>query len=87
MRDESHRFANGLNQRLRSKDIFFSILESVEGIGRKRAAAIMKAYESIDSIAAADPAQMAERCRISEDAARAVRAVAALHLEDKQRLK
>ena len=87
VRDESHRFATGLNQRLRSKDLFFSILESVEGIGPKRAAAIMKVYESISNIAAADPALMAERCRISEAAARAVRAVAKLHLEDKQCIK
>jgi excinuclease ABC subunit C len=84
VRDECHRFATGLNQRLRSKDLFFPILESVEGIGPKRAAAIMKAYESIDNIAAADLQEMAERCRISENAARAVRAVAKLALEDRQ---
>ena len=85
VRDESHRFATGLNQRLRSKDLFFPVLESVEGIGPKRAAAIMKAYESIANIAAAQPAEMAERCRISENAARAVRAVAKLALEDRAR--
>ena len=78
VRDECHRFATGLNQRLRSKDLFFSILESVEGIGPKRAASIMKAYESIDNIAKAEPKEMSERCRISEEAARAVRAVAKL---------
>jgi excinuclease ABC subunit C len=82
VRDESHRFAANFNQRLRSKDLFFPILESVEGIGPKRAAAIMKAYESIESIAAAEPAEMAELCRISEEAARAVRAVAKLNLKD-----
>ncbi|MDR1869554.1 MAG: excinuclease ABC subunit UvrC [Treponema sp.] len=86
VRDESHRFATGLNQRLRSKDLFFPVLESVEGIGPKRAAAIMKAYESIANIAAAQPAEMAERCRISENAARAVRAVAKLALEDRARI-
>ncbi|MDR2479915.1 MAG: excinuclease ABC subunit UvrC, partial [Treponema sp.] len=42
VRDETHRFATGFNQRLRSKDLFFPVLESVEGIGPKRAAAIMK---------------------------------------------
>ena len=84
VRDESHRFATGLNRRLRSKDLFFSILESVEGIGSKRAAVIMKAYGSISNIAAANPVQIAERCRISEGSARAVRAVARLHLEDRR---
>jgi excinuclease ABC subunit C len=78
VRDECHRFATGFNQRLRSKELFFPILESVEGVGPKRAAAIMKAYESISNIAAADIKEMAERCRISENTARAVRAVAKL---------
>ena len=84
VRDECHRFATGLNQRLRSKDLFFSTLESVEGIGPKRAAAIIKAYESTANIAAADPLEIAERCRISEGAARAVRAAAKLALEDRE---
>jgi excinuclease ABC subunit C len=84
VRDETHRFATGLNQRLRSKDLFFPVLESVEGIGAKRAAAIMKAYENIANIAAADPAEMAERCRISEPAAKAVRAAAKLALQDRE---
>jgi excinuclease ABC subunit C len=84
VRDECHRFATGLNQKLRSKDLFFPILESVEGIGPKRAAAIMKEYESILNIASSDPAQMAERCGISEGAARAVRAVAKLTIEERR---
>jgi excinuclease ABC subunit C len=78
VRDECHRFATGFNQRLRSKDLFFPILESVEGVGPKRAAAIMKEYESIANIAAAEPSEIAERCQISENTARAVRAVARL---------
>ncbi|MDR0443333.1 MAG: excinuclease ABC subunit UvrC [Treponema sp.] len=84
VRDECHRFATGFNQRLRSKDLFFPVLESVEGIGPKRAAAIMKAYESIANIAAANPQEIAERCKISEASARAVRACAKLALEDRQ---
>ncbi|MDR0455966.1 MAG: excinuclease ABC subunit UvrC [Treponema sp.] len=83
VRDETHRFATGLNQRLRSKDLFFPALESVEGIGKRRAAAIMKAYENIENIAAADPAELAERCRIGQSAAKAVRAAARLALEDR----
>ncbi|MCL2196386.1 MAG: excinuclease ABC subunit UvrC [Treponema sp.] len=86
VRDECHRFATGLNQKLRSKDLFFPILESVEGIGPKRAAQIMKAYESIVNIAAAEPAEMAEKCKISEASARAVRAVAKLSLEDYEKV-
>jgi len=84
VRDETHRFATGLNQRLRSKDLFFPVLESVEGIGKHRAAAIMKAYENVENIAAADPAELAERCRIGQSAAKAVRAAARLALEDRE---
>jgi excinuclease ABC subunit C len=84
VRDETHRFATGLNQRLRSKDLFFPVLESVEGIGKHRAAAIMKAYENVENIAAADPAELAERCRIGQAAAKAVRAAARLALEDRE---
>ena len=86
VRDETHRFATNFNQRLRSKDLYFPSLESVEGIGRHRAAAIMKAYQNIEAIAGADPAEIAERCRISQAAARAVRAAATLALEDRRAL-
>ncbi len=85
VRDECHRFANGFNQRLRSKDLFFPILESVEGIGAKRAATIMKEYETIENIAAADILEMTERCKLSEASARAVRACAKLALEERKR--
>jgi excinuclease ABC subunit C len=84
VRDECHRFATGLNKKLRSKDLFFPVLESVEGIGPKRAAAIMRSYETLENIAAASLPEMAERCKISEDAARAVRAVAKLAFEEKK---
>jgi excinuclease ABC subunit C len=84
VRDETHRFATGLNQRLRSKDLFFPALESVEGIGKQRAATIMKSYETIENIAASDPAELAERCRISRTAAQAVRAAAQSALKDRK---
>ncbi|MCL2601434.1 MAG: excinuclease ABC subunit UvrC [Treponema sp.] len=83
VRDETHRFATGLNQRLRSTSLSLPALESVEGIGPKRAAALMQAYGELEKIAAADPLEIAETCRISESAARAVRAAAALAAEDK----
>ncbi|MDR2742947.1 MAG: excinuclease ABC subunit UvrC [Treponema sp.] len=87
VRDETHRFATSLNQRLRSKDLTFPALESVEGIGPKRAAALMKAYGSLEAVAAAAPEELAGRCRLSEAAARAVRAAARLALEDREATK
>jgi excinuclease ABC subunit C len=82
VRDETHRFATSLNQRLRSKDLLFPVLESVEGIGPARARAIMAAYGDLRAVAAAGPEELAERCRISAAAARAVRAAVKLALED-----
>jgi excinuclease ABC subunit C len=83
VRDETHRFATGFNQKLRSKDIGFSILECVEGIGPKRAAALMKDWGSLGKIADADPEELAEKSRISKASAKAVRAAVKLALEDK----
>ncbi|MCL2609992.1 MAG: excinuclease ABC subunit UvrC [Treponema sp.] len=83
VRDETHRFATGLNQRLRSGDLFLPALESVRGIGKKRAAEILRAYGGIAEIAGADPAGLAEKCRIPEDVAAAVRTAARLALEDR----
>ena len=83
VRDETHRFATGLNQRLRSKDLYFPIIESVEGIGPKRAAAIMKAYQNLENLAAAEPEDIAGNCVISLDSAKAVRSAVKLALEDK----
>jgi excinuclease ABC subunit C len=84
IRDETHRFATGLNQKLRSKDLYFPTLESIDGIGSRRAAVIMKAYGSVEKIAEADPAEIAECCRISQASAGAVRAAARLALEDRK---
>jgi excinuclease ABC subunit C len=42
----------------------------------------MKAYGDLPAIAAADPEEMAERCKLSSAAAKAVRAAALLALED-----
>ena len=44
----------------------------------------MKAYESLANIAAAEPDEIAERCRLGRDTARAVRAVAKLALEERK---
>jgi len=82
IRDEAHRFATGLNQRLRSGDLYLHILESVEGIGPKRAAAIIKIYGNMEKIASAEPEDIAEKCRVSAAAAKAVRAAVRLALED-----
>jgi excinuclease ABC subunit C len=83
VRDETHRFATAFNQKLRSRDLSLSALESVEGIGPARAAAIMKAFGSLEQIAAAAPADIQDRGRVGASAARAVLAAAKLAVEDR----
>jgi excinuclease ABC subunit C len=83
VRDETHRFATGFNQKLRSSDLLFSALESVEGIGARRAAAIMEAFATLEAVAAAAPETIAEKCGLGGNTARAVRAAAKLALEDR----
>ncbi|MDR2073600.1 MAG: excinuclease ABC subunit UvrC [Spirochaetaceae bacterium] len=82
VRDETHRFATSLNQILRSKDLRMETLESVEGIGVKRAAVLIRHYLSIGGIAAAEPADIARVCGCGQAAARAVRAAARLAGQD-----
>jgi len=82
IRDETHRFATGLNQRLRSGDLYFPVLESIEGIGPKRAAAIMKAFGNLEKIAAASAEGIAEKCGVSATVAMAARSAARLAVEE-----
>ncbi len=83
VRDETHRFATGLNQKLRSKDLVLEGLQSVEGVGPARAATILKAYGSLEAVAAADSEELASRCKLSENVAKAVGAAARLALADR----
>jgi excinuclease ABC subunit C len=70
VRDETHRFATTRNQKLRSKDISFGILESVEGIGKKRAALLMKTFGTLDAMRGASAADIATRAGISMEKAK-----------------
>ncbi len=83
VRDETHRFATSFNQKLRSKDLALPALQSVEGIGPARAAALLTAFGSLEGIAAAEIEDLAGRCGIKESAAAAVKAAAKLALQDR----
>jgi excinuclease ABC subunit C len=82
VRDEAHRFATGLNQRLRSKELSFPQLESVDGVGRSRAVRLMRRYGSLHAIAEADSGEIAAACKISLTLAKTVKAAARLAVED-----
>lgn len=54
MQDEVHRFAIGYHHSRRSKNTFKSSLTDIEGIGEKRAKAMLKYFRTIDNISKAD---------------------------------
>ncbi len=66
VRDETHRFATGLNQRLRAKDLGFGVLESVKGVGPAKAKKILDALGSVAAVAEAEPAYIAKIAGIDE---------------------
>ncbi len=80
LRDETHRFATGLNQRLRSKALKLLRLESLEGIGPARARNLMMAFGSLEGIAAQNAESVAERARLPLDLAH--RLLETLNAED-----
>ncbi|MDR0707712.1 MAG: excinuclease ABC subunit UvrC [Treponema sp.] len=87
VRDETHRFATSFNQKLRSEDICFSVLENVAGIGAKKASAIMKSFTSLERVAAASVEAIAETCGIKPPLAHAVKTAASLSLADRDAAK
>ncbi len=50
IRDECHRFATSFNQRMRSRDASFKLLESIEGVGKARSRRIMEKYGTVEDI-------------------------------------
>ncbi len=80
VRDETHRFATGLNQRLRAAELRFGVLEGIEGVGPGRARALMREFGSIDMVAAAPEEALAKVGRMGAEAAARVKAALAAHL-------
>jgi len=64
VRDESHRFGTSRNQTLRSKDIKFETLESLEGIGPGRAKKLMTFYGSLEALANTSPETLYQDTKI-----------------------
>ena len=68
-RDESHRFATGFNQRLRSKRVALSLLEAVRGVGRVRSRRLLEEFGSLERIRAAAPETVAVRTGLTRETA------------------
>ncbi|WP_162180216.1 excinuclease ABC subunit UvrC [Spirochaeta lutea] len=72
VRDEAHRFATGLNQRLRSGDLHLETLESIPGIGPARAKKILQRYTSMKVIRDKTAQEISQDCGIPLAAATAL---------------
>lgn len=72
LRDECHRFATSFNQRMRSKEASFSLLQSIEGMGRKRSENVMKTYGSIEKILSLSPEELSKGASIPLEVARRI---------------
>lgn len=60
IQDEAHRFAIEYHRSLRTKDQVHSILDDIDGIGAARRKALMKAFQSLEAIKAAEVETLAE---------------------------
>jgi len=73
VRDETHRFATGFNQKLRSKVLKLTTLEGVPGIGPSRSQRLLKEFGGLAELAAAEPSEIALRGGIPEALAETVK--------------
>ena len=60
IQDEAHRFAIEYHRSLRTKEQVHSVLDDIEGIGPARRKALMKAFQSLDEIKAAEVEALAQ---------------------------
>lgn len=72
VRDETHRFATGYNKLLRKKQLKLSSLESVPGIGPKRAKKILQVFGDLDKIKESTPKEISEKGAINIELAETV---------------
>ena len=76
VRDETHRFANTRNNRLRSKEELHLRFEQLPHIGEKRAARLLRSFSSIEKLAAASVEAAAAAVGITQAQAEEVIAAA-----------
>ncbi len=72
IQDEAHRFAIEYHRSLRSKEQVHSVLDDISGIGPARRKALMKKYQSLEAIKAAELEDLAATDGMNQRAAEAV---------------
>ncbi|MFP4364271.1 MAG: excinuclease ABC subunit UvrC [Spirochaetia bacterium] len=73
VRNEAHRFAITYTRKTRKKDLAFTSLERISGIGPKRSTALLKQFGSIQGIIDAEDGEIAKKTGISEELAKSVK--------------
>jgi len=73
VRDEAHRFALGYHQKLRRRETFGSLLDSIPGIGPKRKRALLKQFGSVQGIRKASAEELAAARGITESLAKRIK--------------
>ena len=59
LRDEAHRFALGYHQRIRQRETFASVLDTIPGIGPRRKRALLRQFGSVKAIREASVEELA----------------------------
>ena len=72
IQDEVHRFAIGYHKKRRSKSMLASELTEIEGIGKARAAALLKHFKTVKAIKSAAADELAAAPGMTKAAADAV---------------
>ncbi|NIZ39943.1 excinuclease ABC subunit UvrC [Entomospira entomophila] len=70
IRDETHRVATSYNQKLRHKTLYLEKLQSLDGIGPKRAKALLMQYGSLGAISRQSSLNIARVAKINQDRAK-----------------
>jgi excinuclease ABC subunit C len=72
LRDEAHRFAITYFRNLHSKRNLASVLQEIDGIGKKKQLALMQAFGTIDKIMRASVKELAQADGIGEELAKKI---------------
>lgn len=75
IRDEVHRFSVSFHRKLRDKQFSHSLLEEVEGVGKKRAAALLKRFGSLQRVKEAEVEELIQVKGITRDIALRIKAI------------
>lgn len=89
VRDETHRFATSRNQNLRTKENTVSIFLRIPGIGEKRARTLTKTFTTLEELADAEEAQVAQalhvRAQEAADILLSAKELAKIRIEKKEK--